>query len=384
MNASFPSILVDTTQVRDLHSGVARRLINLWPQVIEKSKNLSIGIVAYDFMVASLSQFFPDCEILVAKDFGEGPRIRRRRLNPHLAELRKTGGYDWIFQDGLLPCDRRTILTIHDLRFKAAGIHPPWRRAFMAGFLQWTLRGRKTPTLTVSNSMKQEIVATLGLKAERVFVVPNGVDTQRFILRENIAEELNDLGLEPGRFRLFVGHLEDRKNPKFLLDLHRYGRGQGDQTRLVVAAHTRSAPSESHRWKETWQEEPGVIFFESPHDELLAALYQGAACFLMPSKTEGFSMTPLESLAMGTPVLASDIDAHKETLGPVFCQPLDVHSWHRRLLELANPSTKTDLLEFGNERLKALSWDRAAFDLVSLLQVIRETSMSYSSKRGKL
>ncbi len=370
MSSSLPSVLVDATQLRDLHSGVARRLINLWPRVIEKSKNLSIGIVAYDFMVAPLSPFFPDSEIIVAKDFGEGPRARRRRLNPHLAELRRRGGYDWIFQDGLLPCDRRTILTIHDLRFQSAGVHPPWRRAFMAGFLQWSLRGRKAPTLTVSRFMKQEIVATLGLRGERVFVVPNGIDTQRFLLRENIAEELNDLGLEPGTFRLFVGHLEDRKNPRFLLDLHRYGRGQGDQTRLVVAAHTRSTPSESHRWKETWEEEPGVIFCESPNDQLLAALYQGAACFLMPSLTEGFSMTPLESLAMGTPVLASDIDAHKEILGPAFCQPLDVHSWHRRLLGLANPHTKTDLLELGRKRLKTLSWDRAASELLSFLEDI--------------
>ena len=50
-------------------------------------------------------------------------------------------------------------------------------------------------------------------------------------------------------------------------------------------------------------------------DQAIHAAYREATVLVCPSRFEGFGLTPLEGLAMGLPVLASDIPPHREFLG---------------------------------------------------------------------
>jgi glycosyltransferase involved in cell wall biosynthesis len=50
-------------------------------------------------------------------------------------------------------------------------------------------------------------------------------------------------------------------------------------------------------------------------DEEIVAAYRGATLVVAPSRFEGFGLTPMEGLAMGLPVIASDIPAHREFVG---------------------------------------------------------------------
>lgn len=112
-----------------------------------------------------------------------------------------------------------------------------------------------------------------------------------------------------------VGTIEPRKNLLFLLSVWRsLARARGPATpRLVVVGRRgwenemvldvleRSVGLASH-----------VIEVTGLADDGLASLLRGAAALLAPSEVEGFGLPVAEALACGTPVVASDIDAHRE------------------------------------------------------------------------
>ncbi|MFW2446046.1 MAG: glycosyltransferase family 4 protein [Qipengyuania pacifica] len=70
-------------------------------------------------------------------------------------------------------------------------------------------------------------------------------------------------------------------------------------------------------------------------DSDLAAAIRGARALLMPSFAEGFGMPIAEALSVGTPVIASDIEAHREIGGnaPDYLDPLDGPGWERTVLD---------------------------------------------------
>lgn len=72
-------------------------------------------------------------------------------------------------------------------------------------------------------------------------------------------------------------------------------------------------------------------------DGAVAALIGGAKALLMPSRVEGFGLPPGEALALGTPVIASDLPVYREVFGNniVYLDPDDPYSWITAFRETA-------------------------------------------------
>jgi len=118
--------------------------------------------------------------------------------------------------------------------------------------------------------------------------------------------------------------------------------------------------------------DPSSVTFLSELDRSdLAALVQGAEAVLVPSFHEGFSLPVVESISLGTPVVASDISAHRELLGadPALVNPEDPVAMARALDEaLTKPGeTLARQRQALDDRYDPSRFDRVVTDLVDKL-----------------
>jgi glycosyltransferase involved in cell wall biosynthesis len=232
-----------------------------------------------------------------------------------------------------------SVLTVHDLailRFPEA--FPPWHRLYGAAGLERVLRSADA-LVAVSEFTRQELVALSGIPAERIRVVPNGVDPG-FVADGPRAE---------GDYVLAVATLEPRKNLARAVDAAQLA---GVELRVVGA----------RGWGGV--EVPGWVG-EVPDAEL-ARLYRGARCVLYVSSYEGFGLPVLEAMACGTPVVTSRGTAMEEVAAgaAVLVDPRDAGSVAEGIAEA--DARREELVPRGLARASELTWDRAADEVVRL------------------
>jgi glycosyltransferase involved in cell wall biosynthesis len=139
--------------------------------------------------------------------------------------------------------------------------------------------------------------------------VPNGVRLPPEALDQTMLEEL---GVEPGGYLLFVGRLVPEKAVDVLL--RAFARVDTD-LRLVIAgdaSHTEEFGAEVLRLAAA---DPRVITPGFVYGDRLHSLYAHAAAFVLPSLLEGLPLVLLEAAAHGAPIVVSDIAPHLEVLG---------------------------------------------------------------------
>jgi glycosyltransferase involved in cell wall biosynthesis len=231
------------------------------------------------------------------------------------------------------------VLTVHDLailRFPEA--FPRWHRLYGKAGLVRVLRAADA-VVAVSELTKQETVALAGVPAERIRVVPNGVDA---------AFTADGLRAD-GDYVLAVATLEPRKNLARVVEAARLAGVE-----LCVVGARGWGGVEVDGW-----------VGEIPDAEL-AALYRGARCVLYPSLYEGFGLPVLEAMACGVPVVTSRGTAMEEVAGgaAVLVDPLDVDAIAEGIREAE--ARRDELVPLGLTRARELTWERAADEVVRL------------------
>ena len=104
-------------------------------------------------------------------------------------------------------------------------------------------------------------------------------------------------------------------------------------------------------------------------DRDIEALYRRAIALVLPSRYEGFGFPPLEAMARGCPVLASDIPALREISSPgALLLPLDdAEAWAQAMRRVSeDEQLRTELREKGTETVARYSWDETGRGLCRL------------------
>ena len=246
---------------------------------------------------------------------------------------------------------RRNVVVIHDV---APLREPEWYSRVYSGYQRTILpliARRARLVITVSEFSRGEIVDTLGVPAERVRVVPNGVD-ERFSPAVDPGPARAAFALERP-YVLVVGTRIARKN--LAARAGAAGRLAERGVELVAAGSGRGY----------MQAEAGLDVRALGYvpEELLPSLYRGAAALAMPSLYEGFGLPCIEAMATGTPVVASDRGSLPEVCGDaaLLVDPVDGSALADALLAaVEDRDLAARLARAGTERAAAFTWGRTA------------------------
>ncbi|MEK7649548.1 MAG: glycosyltransferase family 4 protein [Patescibacteria group bacterium] len=168
---------------------------------------------------------------------------------------------------------------------------------------------KKNILVTGTEGMKAAYIKEYRLNAGRVRVVPNGINLERYIpWRTRRTEARTQLGVtSEQKVVLFVHRLSERKGAGRIKPIAE--RFTNDSNVLFVVAG--SGPL-AHEVIGGNIRRVGDI----PQDKI--PLYMAAAdVFLMPSEEEGFPHVLLEAMAIGVPIVASDVGGVREIVPPV-------------------------------------------------------------------
>jgi glycosyltransferase involved in cell wall biosynthesis len=213
---------------------------------------------------------------------------------------------------------------------------------------------RADAIITGASSAKHEITRAYGYPAERIHVVPFGVDLETFHpeRRSQLDGQLVDPSGSTRPYILFVNSLEPRKNVEVVRGAVARLVDQGYPHRLVlVASPARDRPDSSELTRRAFAQLPGhpdlVVHLEGLSEDLLASVMAGCSAFCAPSRHEGFGLTVLEAMASGAPVVVSNRGALPEVVaeGAWWSSP----AWTRSTKPCAASSTR---------RSWAGPWDR--------------------------
>lgn len=173
----------------------------------------------------------------------------------------------------------------------------------------------------------------------------------------------------PRPYVLYVGALEARKNVPALLSAFE-ALPHAREFSLVVVGQ-RAFGSEAVAAHVDRLAAAGLdvrLLGHLPEAELWAVL-AGAAVLCCPSGAEGFGLPPLEGLALGVPVVASDIAPHREVLGDaaLFAAPGDAPALAQALSRaLEDGALAGELRRRGPERAASFTWRRCAAETAAL------------------
>ena len=154
--------------------------------------------------------------------------------------------------------------------------------------------------VALSERIVDELQRYYGVPRDRIALIPNGVNLDRFApLPDDRAATRAALGLPPDApVLLFVGHEFDRKGLAHAIDALALLSDGG--ARLVVVGAGQAAPFR-HQARRLGVGER-VLFTGARGD--LPQLYRAADAFVFPTAYESFSLTCMEAMACGLPVLA--------------------------------------------------------------------------------
>jgi len=272
----------------------------------------------------------------------------------------------------------KTVVTIHDI---IPVIFPenlaPASRFFFSKIMPFSYRFADH-YLTDSHHSKNDIIERLHIPAEKITVTHLAASEEYRVL-ETKADKERIEGIKkkyniPEDYFLHIGTIEPRKNISMLVEAFYESIVKNKLPYCLVIVGKKGWWHENlfARVQELGLENK-VIFTGYTDLEEMPYLCSGATAFTFPSLYEGFGLPPLEAMAHGTPVLASNTSSLPEVVGnaAMLVNPENVfeimHALHRVLVD---QPLREKMKQRGYEQVKKFSWEIAARQILVIYKEI--------------
>lgn len=256
------------------------------------------------------------------------------------------------------------VVAIHDISFVA---HPEWftlREGMRRRWLVSRSALAAAAVITISQFSRGELIERLGVPADKIHVVPPGVQVRSPSPR---------VAISPGAVSvLYVGSIFNRRHvPELIRGFATVARDHAAVS-LNLVGDNRSYPRLDIDAAIAAAGAAGRIHWHAYVDDAeLERLYREARAFAFLSEYEGLGLTPLEALAAGVPPVLLDTPIARESCGGAasYVPAPDPKMIARAVTSaLFDDAVRGEILEAAPWQLAKYSWPRAARDTLAVIE----------------
>ena len=269
---------------------------------------------------------------------------------------------------------KKLVVTVHDL---SPFILPEfynlrWRLGHFMQNIAKTYK-RADLLLAVSEHTKQDLIKVVGIPENKIKVIHPGVDHRIFhskISIDTLREVRNIYGL-PGDYLLFISTLEPRKNLTGLIKAYEQSDTQSD---LVIVGKLGWKYDEILQTIAKSPKKRQIHYLGYIEEKDKPAIMRLAKAVVYPSFYEGFGFVPLEAMAVGVPVVTSQVSAIPEVVrdAALLINPYNIGDLSYALSEISrNQVLRQQLITKGLARATVFTWDKTASQVLEVFQSLR-------------
>jgi glycosyltransferase involved in cell wall biosynthesis len=274
------------------------------------------------------------------------------------------------------------VVTLHDLiPLHFRGTINSWLGERYFRIMSQRAVARAARLIAVSENTRRDLLTLLRANPAKIVTIQEGADP-RFAVRstpQRIEALRRRFGIS-GRYVIYAGQWKPHKNLGTLLLAFADLRRRHSDLQLVLVGREDPRQTQVPELIRRLQLDDAVVRTGYIRDENeLVGLFQGASVLAHPSHYEGFGLPPLEAMAAGVPVVASNAASLPEVIGAagVLLPPDDVCRWAQALERaIVDDELRGNLIRAGQVRARTLTWDRAAqLTIATYHDVLRESAI---------
>jgi glycosyltransferase involved in cell wall biosynthesis len=274
-----------------------------------------------------------------------------------------------------VPPDFPSLVTYHDSIFT---VYPQWYSKDFMGTFDYNARHARH-LLAVSECTRRDLIRYYGLPEARVSVMRQAVDHQvyRPIADQQALRAFAAAMSLPSRFLLALGPFAPKKNVDLTLRVFAgLKHGRYPDLALVLAG-----PPNAYWWDRVRQKVQkmglkDVCFSQGLDNAGIAMLYNLAEALIFPSWYEGFGLPPIEAMACGCPVAASNTGSIPEMVedAALLFDPADVEGATRQVEQLIGHGAQRQVFrERGLAQAAKFQWKDAAAAMLAAYRTVERT-----------
>jgi glycosyltransferase involved in cell wall biosynthesis len=378
-------IVMDVRRLRDF--GIGTYIRNLTRALARWDAENRYTLVARPSDFDELRALAPNFTLKPCDETDRG--LRHNLMMPRFFTSLKANLYHIPLNSVAWLMPRPYVLTIHDMSTLLFPGAKDLRHMFHEErYRRGALRAARI--ITVSNATRRDVESVLRIPPERISTIYSAPDPAFMAPREEGQDkQILERYSISFPYILYAGTIRSRKNISRLIEAFAVvrheleGHPRYKDLRLVIIGDELSRNPAVRQAVAHSRVAPVVRFLGFVPTETLRVFYGAAELFAFPSLYEGFGLAPLEAMACGTPVIASDLPSLVEAVGEAaeLVSPDNVFDIARGIREiLVNSERRRWLAEAGRRQVQQFQWDRTAQQTLAIYREIQSRKTLKANK----
>lgn len=240
------------------------------------------------------------------------------------------------------------------------------------------LAGATDRLIACSKSVRRHVSERAGIPLEKIDVIPNGVDLDRFAVQHEPDRVKAELGIPLGRkVAAMIGRISEQKGQEDFIRAAKIIKETLPETVFLIvgSADEEALLSRLRRLVRELGVEKETFFIDYVPD--IPKVYFIADVLVVPSRWEGFGLVLVEGMAAGKPIVATEVGAISELVArnetARLAPPGEPSAIAAEVVSLLrDPVRAKEMGEKGRARARQFSWRRSGEEMNALYRGIRE------------